>query len=209
LSLSERLGGRRGLQIGVLTAALAVVLAFLALDTLGRPQDTRLVWVMTRSAAAGAPLDSASVRQERIPAGRESYSFLTSLPPGRFAAHALSAGDVLRPDDVQSSPQVLVPVKLGGYQPVAGDTIDIYVVEGGKATLVGRGITVVNSTTIQVPASDEPLWIALYGSSGTLLSARSNGTGVPDSSGVSGAEAARRLAVLAQRGTGAAASPAP
>jgi len=67
---------------------------------------------------------------------------------------------------------------------------------------------VINTSTIQVPASDEPLWIALYGSSATLLGARSNGTGVPDGSTISGIEAAQRLSVLAQQ-AGTAASPAP
>ncbi|MEA2684524.1 MAG: hypothetical protein QOK05_2852 [Chloroflexota bacterium] len=200
------IGGRRGVQVAVLTGALLVVLAFLAIDTLGKSQDTRAVWVLTRSAAAGAVLDSASVRMERIPAPRDSYSFVSSSPVGKFAAHAMSPGDILRPDDIETSPQVAVPIKLGGYQGAPGDTIDIYAIEGGKATLVGRGITVLAGSTVQVPASDEPLWIALYGSSATLVGARSNGTGVPDGSGVSGADAARRLSVLAR---GAAASPAP
>ena len=200
MSLSERLGGRRGLQIGVLTAALLVVLAFLALDTLGRAQDTRSVWVMTHSVLAGASLDPSSWREERIPATRDPYSYLASAPSGKFATHSLSPGDILRVDDVEPTPRVSVPVKLGGYQPVAGDLIDIYAVEGGKASLVGRGVTVVNATTIEVAASDEPLWIALYGSSATLLSARSNGTGVPDASTTTGADAIKRLATLAQGG---------
>jgi hypothetical protein len=208
MNLADRLGGRRGLQVGILTAALLVVLAFLALDTIGRPQDTLSVWVLTRSVVAGATLDSSSVRQEHIPATRDPYSYLTTAPNGRFAAHALSPGDILRQDDVESAPLVAVPVKLGGYQAGAGDTIDIYAIEGGRATLVGRGITVINTSTIQVPASDEPLWIALYGSSATLLGARSNGTGVPDGSTISGIEAAQRLSVLAQQ-AGTAASPAP
>lgn len=208
MNLADRLGGRRGLQVGVLTGALLVVLSFLALDTIGRPQDTRAVWVLTRSVGAGATLDNSVIREERIPATRDSYSYLTASPAGRFAAHSLSPGDILRQDDVESAPLVAVPVKLGGYQAGPGDTVDIYAIEGGKATLVGRGITVVNNNTIQVPASDEPLWIALYGSSATLLGARSNGTGVPDGSTISGAEAAHRLAVLAQR-PGGAASPAP
>jgi len=192
----------------VLTAALLVVLAFLALDTLGRPQDTRSVWVLTHSVVAGAALDSSTVRQEHISASRDPYSYLTASPSGRFAAHGLSPGDILRQDDVESAPLVAVPVKLGGYQAAAGDTIDVYAIEGGKATLVGRGMTVLNSTTIQVPAGDEPLWIALYGSSTTLLDARSNGTGVPDGSTISGADAARRLSVLAQQ-AGSSASPTP
>ena len=208
MSFLDRLGGRRGLQVGILTASLLVVLAFLAIDTLGRPQNTLSVWVLTRSVVAGAPLDASSVRQEHIPATRDPYSYLTTAPNGRFAAHPLSPGDILRQDDVESAPLVAVPVKLGGYQAGAGESIDIYAIEGGQATLVGRGITVVSTSTIQVPASDEALWIALYGSSATLLGARSNGTGVPDQPTISGAEAARRLSVLAQQG-GTAASPAP
>ena len=208
MSFADRLGGRRGLQVGILTAALLVVLGFLALDTVGRPQTSLSVWVLTRSVVAGAALGTSSVREEHIPTTRNPYAYLTTSPSGRFAAHALSPGDILRQDDVESAPLVAVPVKLGGYQAGAGETIDIYAIEGGRATLVGRGITVVNTTTIQVPASDEPLWIALYGSSATLLAARSNGTGVPDDSTISGTEAARRLSVLAQQG-GAAASPTP
>lgn len=204
MSLSERLGGRRGLQIGILTAALLVVLAFLALDTVSRGQDTRSVWVMTRSVLPGGALDAISWREERIPAARDPYAFLSSAPTGKLATHSLSPGDILRQDDVQSTPHVSVPVKLGGYQPVAGDLVDIYAVEGGKASLVGRGITVINTNTIDVPASDEPLWIALYGSSATLLSARSNGTGVPDYSTSTGADAIRRLTNLAQGGGSAA-----
>lgn len=209
MSVVERLGKRRTLQVAVLTGALLVVLAFLAIDTLGRPQYSRAVWVTTRSVIAGAPLDTTSLREQHIPATGDSYSYVTSAPTGKFAAHALSPGDVLRQDDVENVPLVAVPVKLGGYQAAAGDTIDIYTVEGGKATMVGRGITVINGSTIQVFASDEPLWIALYGSSATLLSARSNGTGVPDAAAVSGADAAQRLAVLARDGGLTPASPAP
>lgn len=208
MNLADRLGGRRGLQVGVLTAALLVVLAFLALDTIGRPQETHAVWVLTRSVGAGAALDRSNTREERIPATRDSYSYLTTGTAGRFAAHSLSPGDILRPDDVESAPLVAVPARLGGYQAGPGEAIDIYAVDGGKATLVGRGITVINSSTIQVPALDEQLWIAVYGSSATLLAARSNGTGVPDGSTISGAEASHRLSVLAQQ-AGTAPSPAP
>lgn len=207
MGLTGALRGRRSLQVGVLTGALLIVLFFLALDTVARPQDSRAVWVLSHSVVAGAALDTTTVRQERIPGTAEPYPYLTSPPNGRFAAHSMSPGDILRPDDVESAPLVAVPVKLVGYQATAGDVIDIYSVEGGRATLVGRGITVVNSSTIQVPAGDEPLWIALFGSSTTLISARSNGTGVPDTASVSGADAARRLSVLAQSGSGP--SPAP
>ncbi len=209
MSVAERLGGRRGLQVAVLTGSLLVVLAFLAVDTLGRGQETRPAWVMIRSAAAGAPLDGASVREDHIPVSRDPYSYLTTSPVGHFAAHTLSPGDILRPDDVESDPLVAVPVKLSGYPASPADTIDIYVVEGGKATLVGRGITALNASTIQVPASDEQLWIALFGSSATLLAARSNGTGVPDGGPISGADAARRLSVLAQGGSAARPTPSP
>jgi hypothetical protein len=199
MTIGSRLGGRRGLQVAVLTGALLVVLGFLAADTLMQPADTRPVWVMTRSVVAGTALDASSWRRETIPAPRDSYGFLTRAPSGKFAAHSLSPGDILRQDDVESSPRVVVPVKLGGYQPSAGDLLDIYAVEGGKATLVGRGVTVVSATTIDVPASDEALWVALYGSSATLLGARSNGTGVPDSAALTAPDAVRRLAVLAQQ----------
>lgn len=207
MGLTGVLRGRRTLQVGVLTGALLIVLFFLALDTLGRPQDNRTVWVLTRSVVAGTRLDPSSTREERIPSTPDSNSFLTSPPGGRYAAHGLSPGDILRQDDVESTPLVAVPVKLSGYQAGSGDLVDIYSVEGGRATLVGRGMTVLNSTTIEVPASDEPLWIALFGSSATLVSARSNGTGVPEASSVTAADAARRLSVLAQ--PGAASSPAP
>lgn len=206
MNFADRLGGRRALQIGVLSAALVIVLGFLALDTIGRPQDTRAVWVMTHSVQAGTTLDNSSVREERIPATRDPYSYLASAPLGHFAAHSLSSGDILRDDDVETSPLVEVPIKLGGFQGSAGDSVDIYAIEGGRATLVGRGVTVISGNTIQVPASDEPLWIAVYGSSTSLVGARSNGTGVPDAAAVSGVEAARRLAILAQQG-GASASP--
>lgn len=202
MSWSERLGGRRGLQIGVLTAALLVVLAFLAYDTVGRSQDTRSVWVMTHSVVSGGALDPSSWREERVPVTRDPYGFLASAPTGKFAMHSLSPGDILRQDDVEAAPRVSVPVKLGGYQPSGGDLIDIYAVDGGKAVLVGRGVAVLSATTIEVPASDEALWIAIYGSSATLLSARSNGTGVPDSTSTTGADAIRRLANLAQVGGG-------
>ncbi|MDQ6748163.1 MAG: hypothetical protein M3010_08695, partial [Candidatus Dormibacteraeota bacterium] len=140
---------------------------------------------------------------------RDPYTYITATPAGRYAAHALSPGDILRQDDVEPAPLVAVPVKLGGYQPAGADTIDIYAVENGKAVLVGRGITVLNATTIQVPASDEQLWVSLYGSSATLLAARSNGTGVPDGGPLSGADASRRLAGIAQGGAGTRPGPSP
>jgi len=198
MNLAEHVGGRRALQVGILTAALLVVLIFLGIDTLGRAQETRPVWVITRSVPAGAPLGSTNLRVQQIPAPRDNYAFLASAPSGKFATHPLSPGDILRPDDLESAPRVSVPVKLGGYQPTAGELIDVYAVEGGKALLVGRGITVVNAGTIEVPASDEALWVAIYGNAATLVSTRSNGTGVPESAAVTGAEAIKRLAGLAQ-----------
>ena len=209
MTLTSRVGGRRGLQVATLSLALLVVLGFLALDTLGRPRATTTVFVMTHSVLPGTSLDGSSVREENIAATEGSYAYLGAFPTGRFAAHALSPGDILRPDDVEALPTVAVPVKLGGYQPGTGEAIDVYVVDGGRAKLVGRNVTVVNAGTLQVPASDEALWIALYGSSATLVAARSNGTGVPDEPAMTGAEAARRLAVLAGQGPAPDATPTP
>jgi len=191
---------RRTLQIATLTIVLLAVFALLFIDTLNRPRETVAVWVMTRSVAAGGALDASAVRLVHIPAGGESMSYLAASPVGKVATHLVAVGDVVRADDVTGDPVVTVPIKLNGYGPAAGDSIDIYLADAGKVTLIGRGVSYVGSGAIEVPASDEPLWVALYGSSTTLIATRSTGAGV-DSSAVSANDAARRLGSIAAGGS--------
>jgi hypothetical protein len=93
-----------------------------------------------------------------------------------------------------------VPVKLTGYQPAAGELIDIYLADSGKVSLIGRGISFIGGSSIQAPASDEPLWVALYSSSASLIATRGSGAGVDASNPVTAADAARQLATIASAG---------
>ena len=200
MSFATRISDRRTLQIATVSLVLIVVLALLFLDTLGRPQETIDAWIVTRSVTAGTTIDPSSVRLTKLPAARETYAYSSSSPAGKLAAHSLSAGDVVRPDDLTTSPVVTVPVKLTGFQPVTGDSIDIYLVDNGRVSLIGRGIAFVGGAGIQVPASDESLWVALYGSSTPLVATRSTGAGVDSTAPVSAADAARQLAAIAATG---------
>lgn len=198
----------RAVQVGVFTFALLVVLAFLALETVGRPQQERRVWVVTQGVAAGVALDG-SVRQQSIPATRDAFSFFTGDIKGKLSARRLSAGDVLRDDDIEDQPFATVPVKLTGATVAAGDIVDIYAVQGSKVVLVARGYTMQSATSVRVPASDEPLWVAMFGSSTTLIASRSNGTGVVAPGGVTATDATAQLAAIAQAGSAATVSPSP
>src|SRR4029077_5756369 len=116
-------------------------------------------------------------------------------PVGRELAHAVQANDVLRPDDLVSGAMVQVPVsfKLApGLAP--NDVIDIYAGGGSSSNgavnaadgtrLIARDITVVavgSPSVIEVPASQEPLWVTLASSSVTLIATRSDGVNVPTS----------------------------
>lgn len=195
MTFTSRLS-RRTLQVATLTAVLLVVFALLFVDTVNTPRDTATVWVITHSVPAGDLIDASAVRVMRVPASGASSAFTAVSPVGKVAAHALSTGDVARTDDFTAAPVVTVPVRLGGYQPAAGDSIDIYFTQDGRVTLIGRGVAYVGGSAIQVPASDEALWVALYGSSSTLIATRSSGTGV-QADPVSAAEAARELGNVA------------
>ena len=194
--MRARLLDRRVLQVTTLTLVLLVVFVLLTLDTLNQRAETVGVWVMTRSVTAGATVDAGSVRPGKLSAAGETGGYMTSSPVGKLVQHALSEGDVVRTDDIASSTMVTVPVKLSGFQPSAGDLIDVYVVESGKATLIGRGVPFVGGG-MEVPASDEPLWVALYGSSSSLIATRSAGAGVPGSDPVAVGDAVRQLAAIA------------
>lgn len=150
-------------------------------------------WVATQDLAAGTTLDSSNTHQIQVASGTDSYTVLSTSPAGKQLAHAVAAHDVLRPDDLELSTMVQVPVsfKLAPGL-VANDVVDIYAVGGASTSaavsaangtrLIARRITVVavgSPSVISVPASQEPLWVTLSSSAVTLIATRSDGVNVP------------------------------
>ena len=152
--------------------------------------------------------------RSQVASGTDSYTVLTTNPAGKQLSHAVSANDVLRPDDLESSAMVQVPVSFKLAPGLgANDVVDIYAVGGASANsavsaadgtrLIARHVTVVavgTPSVISVPASQEPLWVTLSSSAVTLIATRSDGVNVPTSSHSYSADEA--LDILSQLAAG-------
>ncbi len=165
-----------------LTLVVIAVIGLLYLQALAQSRDTRRAWVTTRDLAAGSVIAPADVERVRIPDTGDPFTVLESSPIGRRAAHALSSGTLLVPDDLLGQDTVLVPLSLRAAPDLAaGDTLDVYALVGGQAVLVGRDVIVVatgDPLSVLVPASQEPYWIALQAGGVELYAARSSGAEV-------------------------------
>jgi hypothetical protein len=195
---------QRRLVAGALTLVVLAVIGLLYLQALSQGRATREGWMVTRDLQAGTVLGADNVRLVHIPAAGDLFTVLTDDPANRRAAHGLRAQTLLSPDDVLSKETVQVPVSLRAAPSIApGDTVDVYAVVGTRAVLVGRQVIVVatgNPLTVLVSANDEPYWIALQANNVSLFASKSNGVGVPDSSGVSVNDAIAGLTGSAQSG---------
>jgi hypothetical protein len=180
-------------------------------------------WVLTRDASAGTLLDGSSVRQVTIPQGGDDFTVLTTAPTGKYLAHPMSQGDVLRPDDLVTQSMVIVPISFKavapGLQP--GDSVDIYgpsissspppsgsIAPGSAAAstsgqavqLYGRGVTIVatgNGSALLVPAQYEGYWVDLSVANIDLVAVKSTGIAVPRGQTYTLQEAERMLAAIA------------
>ena len=186
---------RRMLAIAAVVIAMLAAVALATGVLLVNANAKTTAWVVTESLPAGTTLDPSMTHPIQVATGADTYTVLNASPVGRELAHAVQANDVLRPDDLVSGAMVQVPVsfKLApGLAP--NDVIDIYAVGGSSSNaavnaadgtrLIARDITVVavgSPSVIEVPASQEPLWVTLASSSVTLIATRSDGVNVPTS----------------------------
>ena len=195
---------QRRLVAGALSLVVLAVIGLLYLQAVSQQRATRQAWMVTRDLEAGTILGGGNVKQVRIPAAGDQFVVFTDDPANRRVAHAMRAQTLLSPNDVLSKEVVQVPVSVRSAPSVTpGDTIDVYAVVGSHALLVGRQLIVVatgNPLTMLVPANDEPYWIALQANNVSLFASKSNGVGVPDSSGVSINDAIAGLTGSAQSG---------
>ena len=180
-------------------------------------------WVMTQDAAAGTQLSASLVQQVTIPQGTDAFTVLGAPPAGASLAHAMSRGDVLRPDDLFTQAMVTVPLSFKGTAPglQAGDAVDIYgpsnpssapvgvpqapsaaaaAASGQGVVLYGRGITIVaasGGSAVLVPAAFEGYWVDLSVSGVDLVAVRSSGVGVPRGQTYTLQQAEQMLAAIA------------
>jgi len=180
-------------------------------------------WVMTRDATAGMQLSSGVVQRVTIPQGTDDFTVLSGAPGGRYLAHAMSRGDVLRPDDLFTVAMVTVPLSFKSVAPglQSGDAVDVYgpstastsvtvgqvppetAVASGSGPgvqLYGRGITIVASggaSAVLVPAADEGYWVDLSVSGIELVAVTSSGVQVPHGQTYTLQEAEQMLAAIA------------
>jgi hypothetical protein len=155
--------GRGVLLVGTPLVMLAVIGAvYFQIYTASR--STREAWMVTRSVAAGAQLTADNV--QRVTVGSSGTSFaLTSTDPikeKRRAGHTMQASHLLAGDDLLPTSDVVVPISFAAQpQLQPGDQIDVYLVLGGRAVQVGRGLIVQSDHAMWVAAGDEPYWVAL------------------------------------------------
>lgn len=141
-------------------------------------------WVVTTAVQPGAVLNGNDLKQVAVPANSDQFQVLTQDPAGHRVAVALQPGDLLTTSLLQPSTTAEVPLSVQMAPPISvGSTIDIYANACGQTEILGRHMIVAATSplTILVPNADEPLWIAVAGSSTKLFVAVSSGIGVPSS----------------------------
>jgi hypothetical protein len=177
----------------VLFAAIGAIY----LEILVQSRSTHEAWMVTQDVAAGTVLGQQNVRQVSIPDTGDRILYYRGNPigDGRRAGHRLASGHLLADDDLMSTNMVIVPVTFKAAPPLAhGDAIDVYTQLGSRTIQVGKNLVVDSSTTIWVPALDEPSWITLQANSAPLFAAASSGIGVPSTAGLGMQDAVSTLA---------------
>ena len=206
--------------IAVLSCAAIAAVAFTLLNLNSRHVTA---WVMTQDASAGTQLAGSLVQEVTIPQGTDSFTVLSAPPGGAYLAHAVSRGDVLRPDDLLTQAMVTVPLSFKSMAPglQAGDAVDIYgpsgtasssvgvpeapqvaasAASGQGVELFGRGITIVaasGGSAVLVPAAYEGYWVDLSVSGIDLVAVQSSGVDVPRGQTYTLQQAEQMLAAIA------------
>jgi hypothetical protein len=189
-------------------------------------------WVANQALPAGALISAQEVRQVSVRVGGDTFSVAQGSPLGERTTHAMSGGDLIRPDDVTAQVMAEVPVSLKLSPPLsAGSTVDIYAISASSSStgagvaspsetaepaapvLVARGVVVVGAgppVVIEVPAQEEPLWVALASSDTELMATLSSGVDVSASDGgYQSSQAVQILNELAQGQPASLPSPSP
>jgi hypothetical protein len=174
------------LSVGGAIVLLAAIGA-IYLEILVQSRSTHDAWMVTQDVTAGTPIGPQNVRQVSVPDTGDAIATYRGNPfaDHRRAGHALAPGHLLAADDLLGTEMVLVPVTFKAAPPLShGDVVDVYTQLAGKTIQVGRALVVDTSTTIWVPAIDEPSWITLQANNAPLLAATSSGVGVPTGPGM-------------------------
>jgi hypothetical protein len=206
--------------IAVLSCAAIAAVLFTLLNLNSRHVAA---WVMTQDAGAGVMLSSSLVQEVTIPQGTDAFTVLSAPPSRAYLAHAMSRGDVLRPDDLFTQAMVTVPLSFKSMAPglQAGEAVDIYgpssassssvgvpqapqaaasAASGQGVQLYGRGITIVavsGGSAVLVPAAYEGYWVDLSVSGIDLVAVQSSGVDVPRGKTYTLQQAEQMLAAIA------------
>jgi hypothetical protein len=197
----------------LLVGTPVVVLAFIGavyFQIYAGTQATRDGWILTRDVSAGAQLAGDNVQRARVAAQGTPFLLYDGDPikEKQRASHPMKASHLLAPDDMTRAATVLVPISFGAAPDLhQGDSVDVYVALNGRTVQVGRGLFVETSTSIWVPASDEPYWVALQANKAAVVAVRSTGAGVPATDPVGMQQAVSAL--TASAGGGQAPPPTP
>jgi hypothetical protein len=179
------------------TLVMVAVIGAIYLEILVQSRSTHNVWMVTQNVPAGALFTADDVSQVSLPDTGDHILYYRGNPitDRKRAGHSLSAGHMLADDDLLQNEMVLVPVSFKAAPPLThGDVVDVYTQLGTKTIQVGRSLPVESSTTIWVPAADEPSWITLQANNAPLFAATSSGIGVPAGSGLGIQDAVALLA---------------
>lgn len=220
---------RRWVRLVVPAAAVLLAAAAVALVAATYAgQRNVAAWEAGHDLAPGAVITAQDVRQVSVPQGGDAFRVASGSPVGARTTHAVAAGDLLRPDDLSSRVLVDVPVSLKLSPPLqVGSSLDVYAVappagsgspvpgvasaQPVSPVLVARGVSVVAigpPVVIQVPAEQEPLWVALASSQTELLATLSSGVNVSSAgTGYDPSQAIQILNQLARGGSTPAAGP--
>ncbi len=200
------------LSLGGVVVLLAVIGA-VYLEIMVQSRSTHDVWMVTQQVPAGGLLSAANVRQVSVPdtGDRNLILYYRGDPVAgrKRAGHTLAVGHMLADDDLLKTQMVLVPVNFKAAPPLThGDLVDVYTQLGSKTIQVGKSLPVETSSTIWVPAIDEPSWITLQANNAPLFAAMSTGIGVPATSGLGIQDAVSALSGSVTGGLGSV-GPAP
>jgi hypothetical protein len=212
----------RWVRIALPSVGVVVAAAAIALVGASNADRTESAWVANQDLPAGAVVAAQDVRQVSVRVGGDTFSVAQESPVGERTTHIISGGDLIRPDDVTSQVMAHVPVSLKLSPPLSvGSTMDIYAISASSSptdagvtspseaaepeapVLVARGVVVVDAgppVVIEVPAQEEPLWVALASSGTELMATVSSGVDV--SAGSSGYQASQAVQILNQLAQG-------
>jgi len=224
---------RKWLVLGISSTVVLVCAVALGVIGINISRQSVTAWTASHDLAPGAPIGPGDVTQIALPVGSDPFTVATSSPVGLRTTHAISNGDVLRPDDTSTGAKVQVAITLHLAPALSqGDVIDIYAsdaastpggassgtsagasVPGTAPQLIARGVPVVSAGSpivVSVPANEEPLWVALSTAQIDLIAVRSTGVSVPaNGRGYKGKEARDILAQIAAGNSAAGVPPAP